>query len=77
MEEEILRQFNGDKNTKEAFKTFMLSVIDQMALDKVYKGDHVGGFKDAKEILEETFNQLEIVYGIKEKTAKQDISTSR
>ena len=63
----LLDVFNGDRNTKEALKEFMLSVIEQEALERMFKGEDVSHIKDAKLLLDKTFEELENAFTIKQK----------
>jgi len=63
----LLDVFNGDRNTKEALKEFMLSVIEQEALERMFKGEDVSHIKDAKLLLDKTFEELENAFTIKSK----------
>jgi len=64
----LLDVFNGDRNTKEALKEFMLSVIEQEALGRMFKGEDVSHIKDAKLLLDKTFQELENAFTIKQKS---------
>ncbi len=65
--EQILRSFNGDVQTKEAFAQFVFDVINEEALEKMYRGLDVSHIKDAKELIEKAFDKLEDLYGLKHK----------
>lgn len=60
-----LRQFNGDKNTKQELLEFIHEHINTVALERMYKGEDVSHIKDAKELIDSSFDALEDVYGIK------------
>lgn len=64
MQDDILRRFNGDLNTKEALVNFIIEVINDEALEKMYKGESVAHIKDAKNLIDKAFQQLDILYGI-------------
>lgn len=64
MKDDILRRFNGDISTKEALIDFLMEVINDEALEKMYKGDDVSHIKDAKNLIDKAFQQLDIIYGI-------------
>lgn len=59
---DVLRKFNNDVATKDEFKAFVMSVINQEALEKMYKGENVSHIKDAKELLDKAFVTLEKLY---------------
>jgi len=65
--QELLRQFNGDFNTKEALKAFIIDVINQEAIEKMYKREDVSHIADATELIEKAFDKLETTYGIQTK----------
>ncbi len=67
MENETLRQFNGDVNTKEMVRAFMLDFIDKTALERMYKGEDVSHIKDAVKLIDGAFDELNHIYGIKTK----------
>ena len=62
-----LEVFNGDRNTKQALKEFMLSVIEQEALQRIFKGEDVSHIRDAKLLLDKTFEELDNAFTIKPK----------
>lgn len=62
---DLLRQFNGDISTKEQLIDFIHEHINSTAIEKMYKGDDVSHIKDAKELIDEAFDLLEEMYGIK------------
>lgn len=66
----ILRQFNGDVGTKDTFKEFMVAVIEDEAIKRIYEGKDVSHIKDAKELVERTFEELDIKYGLARPTQK-------
>lgn len=60
-----LKRFNDDQATKEEVRNFIYEVINQEALDKMYKGEDVSHIKDAKELIDKAFDTLEEMYAIK------------
>lgn len=60
-----LRQLNGDVETKNQLLTFIHEHINSTALEKMYKGEDVSHVKDAKELIDGAFRELEEIYGIK------------
>lgn len=66
---DILRRFNGDEQTKQALLEFIHAVINDEALDKMYKRIDVSHISDAKELIDKAFDELNNQYGIKEQPA--------
>lgn len=64
---DLLRAFTGDVNTKEALKDFIFDVINREALLKMYAKEDVTHIADAKELIDKAFEELDEVYGLKEK----------
>lgn len=60
-----LRQFNGDVETKNQLLDFIYEHINSTALERMYKGEDVSHIKDAKELIEGAFRELEETYSIK------------
>ena len=65
--DEVLRKFNGDPHTKDAFKGYMLSCIEAEAVKRVFNREDVTAIADAKDLIDKTFEQLGIDYGIPDK----------
>ena len=70
--DEVLRKFNGDPHTKDAFKAYMLSYIEAEAVKRVFNREDVSSVADAYELMNKVFEQLDIDYGIKEKIKVSD-----
>lgn len=66
---DILRRFNGDEQTKQALQEFIHAVINDEALDMMYKKMDVSHIADAKTLIDKAFEQLNTQYGIKEQPA--------
>lgn len=64
---DLLRVFNGDFNTKEALREFIIDCINQEAVERLYKREDVSHIVDAKELIDIAFDNLEQIYGIKPK----------
>lgn len=67
---DILRRFNGDEQTKQALLEFIHTIINDEALDKMYKRIDVSHIADAKILIDKAFEQLNTQYGIKEQPAE-------
>jgi len=65
--DEVLRKFNGDPHTKDAFKAYMLSYIEAEAVKRVFNREDVSSVADAYELMNKVFEQLGIDYGIPDK----------
>lgn len=61
----LLAQFNGDTHTKEALLDYIHEHINTAALERMYKGQDVHYIKDAKELIDGAFDQLQEDFGIK------------
>jgi hypothetical protein len=59
-----LQSFTQDIRTKEELIAFINDYINQYALDKVFKNLDVKGIADAKQIINDAFQQLDILYGL-------------
>lgn len=59
--------FQRDKTTKETVKNFMISQLEEMAIDKVFTGESVVGIKEAGDLVEKAFNKLDELYGEKKR----------
>ena len=68
MDQELLKQFFQQENMRiEVYKHFK-SVMDRVALERVYKGEDIGGIKDAKEIMAKAETELYNLFTPKKKT---------
>ena len=72
---ENLRRLNGDINTKNDLINFGYEIINQVAIERMYKGEDVSHIKDAKILIDKIFEEIDNIYGIKEKQ-KQGIDHS-
>lgn len=70
----LLRQLNDDKATKEALKEYFEQIIKDYCVQKAFERKSVEGVADAKEILDKAFYQLEIDYGV---PTKEKIPTNQ
>ena len=52
----------------------MLSITDKQALDAIYAGKDVSGYKEAKKIINELFSKLEEQYGKADKKSSVNIA---
>lgn len=66
-----LQQFYLDEATRDDVKNFMMSVLEEVAVERVFGGKNVVGILEAKELIEKSFSKLEEIYKVK-KEVKQD-----
>jgi hypothetical protein len=64
---QILQQFYVNKTEREAVHDFMVECLGQMAIEKTFKGEDVSGIKEARELVEKMFDELQVLYGEKPK----------
>ena len=50
---------------------FFKETLDEIALDRVYKGQDIGGIKDAKDVLIKAESKLQGMFSVKEKKPDQ------
>lgn len=62
-----LHQFYTDIHTREAVKAFMLSQLQEMAVDAVFAKEDISGIYEAKELVEKSFSRLRELYEPKQK----------
>ena len=67
----MLKQFNGDLETKSQLITFIHDYIQSETIKRVYERKDVSGIADAKELVDGAFSALEEMYGIKERPPVQ------
>jgi len=60
-----LHQFYNDEHTREDVKSYLLSRLDGLALEKVYAKEDTKGLADAKEAIEQAFTELGEKYSVK------------
>lgn len=66
-----LQQFYLDEATRDDVKNFMMNVLEEVAVERVFGGKDVVGILEAKELIEKSFSKLEEIYKVK-KEVKQD-----
>lgn len=64
---DILGNFYRDSALRETVKKFFIDTLADMAVEKTFNGESVSGIKDAKELIEKAFENLEETYGNIEK----------
>ena len=73
---DLLKRFNGDGATKEALQDFIIEVINEEAIKKMYLKEDVSHIADAKELIDSAFNKLEEMFSPKIH-AEQQINQSK
>lgn len=68
---DVLRRFNDDIATKEAVKQFFIDCISDEAVRRIFDRKDVSHIADAKDLIEKTFEQLSIVYGVQKNQREQ------
>jgi hypothetical protein len=71
MNEELLKQFFQQEHMRVEVYRFFKQVLDEMALDRVYKGEDIGGIKDAKEVLVKAETELQKMFTVRQKQKDQ------
>ncbi len=64
---DILRQFYVNEMQRETVKEFLLTTLNEVALDKLFKGEDASAVKLAKEVVETAFSNLKEKYEIIDK----------
>ena len=60
-----LKTFYSNTGERDEVKAFMLEVLGELAVERTFNGEEVGGIKDAKECIDRMFDKLEELYGEK------------
>lgn len=71
MDDNLLKQFYQQEHMRVEVYKFFKKVLDEIALDRVYKGQDVGGIKDAKEVLVKAEAKLQQQFAVKEKKTNE------
>ena len=58
-----LKQFYDDEGMREEVKHFFFEQLDNYALEELYKGEDIQGFKEAKRLVRRAFTKLDFMYG--------------
>lgn len=67
-----LKEFHADKHTQADLKAFMFQVLDEEALERVYKGQDTASLKEARKLIEKSFKKLDELFTPKPKPRKRD-----
>ena len=68
MPNNLLGQFYNDEHTREAVKDFLVSNLEDMAIERVFSKKDISGIADAKDVIEKAFIKLSEIYSPVEKT---------
>lgn len=68
MDKELLKQFHQQEHVRVEVYKFFKSVLDEIALDRVYKGQGTDGIKDAKEVLVKAETKLQQMFSVPKQT---------
>jgi len=66
MEVDHLKIFYEQESVRHAVRDFLHDMLDISALNDVYKGNDVGGYKEARAIVDKSFARLEELYSEKD-----------
>lgn len=64
-----LLTFYKDSAMREAVKSFMISELEGMAIDRTFNKEDVVGIAEAKELIDKTFSKLKEIYEPQPKVA--------
>jgi hypothetical protein len=59
----ILRNFYDNSNEREAVKAFLIDVLKDMAVERVFEKQTISGLYEGRKAIEKAFNRLEELYG--------------
>ena len=62
-----LRQFNGDKRTKEDLLNYIITFLEDRIVEKAYKKESVESLADAGNEIRKAFDQLDLDFEVKVK----------
>lgn len=68
---EILRRFNGDKETKRMLQEYVNDYISKAGVYKMLNRQDVSGIADAFELINKSFDQLDIDFDVPQETYEQ------
>lgn len=60
-----LQQFYLNKSQKDAVKAFMIEVLEQRVIDRVFSGKTAEGVYEARQTIDAMFSKLEELYEVK------------
>lgn len=63
---DLLKQFYSDSATRNSVKEFIMVYLREKAVELTFNGEETKHIKLAREILDDTWNRLEQLYGEKQ-----------
>jgi hypothetical protein len=57
-----LKEFYADTETRDNVKAYLVQFLTEEAVKKVFNREDVGGVAEAKEIIENAFAQMELMF---------------
>lgn len=70
-EKNQLHFFYQNEPMRKAVQSYLVQMVNEEALKKVFKGEDTKGLKDAMEIINKAFIELDESYGAKPKSTTQ------
>lgn len=67
-----LKTFYDNVPEREAVKEFMVEQLKAMAVSKTFEGEDVTGLKEARDLVERVFDELDALYGRPEPIKEQN-----
>lgn len=65
-----LQEFNNDKDTKKNVQEYLIQFLTEKAVKKVFAKEDVSAVAEAKEMIDEAFDNLELLFKPKRKIKK-------
>lgn len=62
----LLKRFNDDKSTKEAFYNFIVEAISQKTVELAFERKDTSHIADAKMLIDDAFERLKILYAVEQ-----------
>lgn len=69
MDKDHLKIFYDQEVVREAVKRFFYETMDEAVLEAAYKGEEVGGYKEAREVVRRAFSRLNEHYAKEEESS--------
>lgn len=70
---DLLERFYQDEHTRKALKAFQVALLEEMAIKDVFEkgGSNGEAIKEAKTLIDKSYQRLGAIYGSKEESNKQ------
>lgn len=72
----MLKKFYLDEKMREEVRDYLQQFLEEMALDKVFAKEDTMAMAEAKEVIDEAFSNLEVLFPRKE-DPKEQVNPSR